>query len=280
MAGLIGVTVLTSVVGLGAGGLIGVLIGGISKKLNAMILSFSAGSMIALICFELIHEAMESGMAIGWIALLVLASAGIVVVLDYAVDSRTGHKDDFIACEDCEAQGMAPNRINTKMRTREVVKQRSPRLQMMLAGLMTAAAVAIHNVPEGMSIGAIYARDGGVSSALLVLLFSIAVHNIPEGIAISVSLTTSGMNRWKAVGVAALSGVPTVPGAMIGYLMGSSEGSLLPAAALCLAAGTLLYVVFGEILPQSIKLYSSRRTAFSAIVGFAAGLIIIGSHVH
>ena len=277
---LILITALTGVVGLGLGGLLGALLGGISKKVNAIILSFSAGSMISLICFELVHEAMESGMEVWLIAVILAASAGLVVILDYIVDSRSGHKDDFIACEECEEQGLAPNRTNTKMRTKTLVKQRSAKLQMMLAGLMMAAAVAIHNVPEGMSIGAIYARDGGVSSALMVLLVSIVIHNIPEGVAIAGSLTASGVNRWKATVVAALSGVPTIIGAVIGYLMGSSEGSLLPAIALCFAAGTLLYVVFGEILPQSIKQYSSRKTAYAAIIGFAIGLIIIGGHVH
>jgi len=277
---LILVTALTGVVGLGLGGLLGALLGGISKKVNAIILSFSAGSMISLICFELLEEAVESGLQIWLIALILAASAGLVVVLDYVVDNNTGHKDDFIACEECVDQGLAPNRTNTKIRTKTVVKLRSQRLQMMLAGLMMAAAVAIHNVPEGMSIGAIFARDGGVSSALMVLLVSIVIHNLPEGVAIAGSLTASGVNRWKATGVAALSGVPTIIGAIIGYLMGSSEGSLLPAIALCIAAGTLLYVVFGEILPQSIKQYSSRKTAFAAIIGFAVGLIIIGGHTH
>ena len=276
---LILITILTGVVGLGLGGLIGAQLGEISKKARAIILSFSAGTMIALICFELLHEAMESGIHTWLVALIVLVSAGIVVVLDYVVDSRAGHTDDFTACEDCDAKGMSPNKTNTKMRTKAVNKKRSEKLQLLVAGITTAAAIAIHNIPEGMSIGALYAQDG-LSSALWVLLVSIVIHNIPEGMTVAISLTTSGMPKWKAVGIAALSGVPTVIGAMIGYAMGSTGGSLGPAIALSFAAGTLTYVVFGEILPQSIKLYSSRKTAYAAIVGLAVGLVIIGSHMH
>ena len=279
MAKLILITFLTGVAGIGLGGLVGALLGGISKKVNAIILSFSAGTMISLICFELIHEAMEAGLHVALIALVVLASSGIVCVLDYVVDSREGHTDDFIACEDCDAQGLSPNRKNTRMRTKKVVKERSKALQMMLAGLMMAAAVAIHNIPEGMSIGTLYATEG-LSSSLVVLLFTIILHNIPEGMAITTSLTTSGMKKLKAVGIAALSGLPTVIGAVIGLIIGSSEDSYIPAVALSFAAGTLAYVVFGEILPQSIKQYSSRKTAYAAIIGFAVGLIIIGGHVH
>ena len=276
---LILITVLTGVVGLGLGGFIGAQLGEISKKARAIILSFSAGTMIALICFELLHEAMESGIHTWLVALILLASAGIVVVLDYVVDSRAGHVDDFTACEDCDAKGMSPNKTNTKMRTKAVSKKRSEKLQLLVAGITTAAAIAIHNIPEGMSIGALYAKDG-LSSALWVLLISIVIHNIPEGMTVAISLTTSGMPKWKAIGIAALSGVPTVVGAVIGFALGSAEGSLGPAIALSFAAGTLTYVVFGEILPQYIKLYSSRKTAYAAIVGLAVGLVIIGSHMH
>ncbi|MDO4488929.1 MAG: ZIP family metal transporter [Eubacteriales bacterium] len=276
---LIIITLLTGVAGIGLGGLIGALLGGISKKVNAIILSFSAGTMISLICYELIEEAMESGLSLYMTAFIVLISSLAVCLLDYFIDSREGHTDDFIACEDCDEKGMSPNRMNTKMRTKKVVRQRSKALQLMLAGLMMAAAVAIHNIPEGMSIGAIYAREG-LDSSLLVLLFTIILHNIPEGMAITSSLTSSGMDRLKAVGVAAVTGLPTTLGAIIGYLIGCSEDSLLPAFALAFAAGTLAYVVFGEILPQSIKQYSSRKTAYAAIIGFAIGLIIIGGHAH
>ncbi len=277
---LILLTVLVGVLGLGLGGGIGAFLGEISKKAKAIILSFSAGTMIALICLELIHEAIESGLSVWWIALIVLLSSGIVVVLDYLVDSRAGHTDDFTACEECDEKGLSPNKINTKMRSQSLNKKRSEKMQLMIAGLITAAAIAIHNIPEGMSIGALFAKEGGPTAALWVLLAGIALHNIPEGMAVSISLTTSGMKKWKAIGIAALSGVPTIIGACLGYVMGNSEGSYGPAIALSFAAGTLCYVTFGEILPQSIKLYSSRKTAYAAIVGFAVGLVILGQHVH
>lgn len=274
------ITAVVGVLGLGLGGVIGATLGEISKKAKAIILSFSAGTMIALICLELVHEAIEAGLSVFWIAFIVLLSSGIVCVLDYLVDSRAGHVDDFTDCEQCDEKGLSPNKLNTKMRSQSLNKKRSEKMQLMIAGLMTAAAVAIHNVPEGMSVGALYAREGGLTSAFLVLIGTIILHNIPEGMAIAISLTTSGMKKAKAIGVAALSGAPTIIGAAIGYAMGSSEGSFGPAIALSFAAGTLSYVTFGEILPQSIKLYSSRKTAYSAIVGLAVGLMIIGSHVH
>lgn len=280
MIKLIIITFAAGVLSLYAGGLLGAFLGGISKNTKALILSFSAGAMISLICFELLHEAMESGLNIMLIALTLLLSSGLVMVLDYAVDEKAGHVDDFTACETCDEKGLSPNKKNTKMRSESLNRKRSEKLQLMIAGITTAAAIAIHNIPEGMSIGALFAQEGGLSPALSVLLFGIILHNIPEGMAVAISLTASGMEKWKASGVAALSGIPTIIGACLGFILGNGEGSYGPAVLMCFAAGSLCYVTFGEILPQSIRLYSSRKTAYAAIAGLAAGLMIIGQHVH
>ena len=78
----------------------------------------------------------------------------------------------------------------------------------------------------------------------------------------------------KAVLITALSGAPTMIGALLGYLLGE-----LGAMGLCLslgfASGAMLYVVFGEILPQAILMYHSKLPAFSAIGGMLVGLLII-----
>ena len=138
-----------------------------------------------------------------------------------------------------------------------------------------AGAIALHNVPEGMTIGASYASNNGVmGSAALVLAILIGLHNIPEGMAVSVPLISGGMNKAKAVLVTALSGAPTIIGALLGYLLGDI-GSLGLALSLGFASGAMLYVVFGEILPQSILMYHSKLPAFTTIIGMLVGLFII-----
>jgi ZIP family zinc transporter len=82
------------------------------------------------------------------------------------------------------------------------------------------------------------------------------------------------MRKWKAVLLTALSGVPTVVGALLGFLLGDI-GVMGLALSLGFASGAMLYVVFGEILPQSILMYHSKLPAFSAIAGILAGLLII-----
>ena len=138
-----------------------------------------------------------------------------------------------------------------------------------------ASAIALHNVPEGMTIGASYASgDGVMGGAALVLAVLIGLHNIPEGMAVSVPLISGGMAKWKAVLLTACSGVPTILGALLGYVMGEL-GPLGLTMSLGFASGAMLYVVFGEILPQSILMYHSKLPAFSTIVGILVGMLII-----
>ncbi|MBQ3076092.1 MAG: hypothetical protein IJC26_08480 [Clostridia bacterium] len=82
------------------------------------------------------------------------------------------------------------------------------------------------------------------------------------------------MKKPKAVFITALSGVPTVIGALLGYLLGDI-GLLGLALSLGFASGAMLYVVFGEILPQAYLMYHSKAPAFSTIAGMAVGLLII-----
>jgi ZIP family zinc transporter len=153
--------------------------------------------------------------------------------------------------------------------------QRENKFALFVAGMVMACAIALHNVPEGMTIGASYAsNDGVLGSAALVLAVLIGLHNIPEGMAVSVPLISGGMGRWKAVIITALSGVPTMVGALLGYLLGDI-GAMGLCMSLGFASGAMLYVVFGEILPQAILMYHSKLPAFSAIAGILVGLLII-----
>ena len=153
--------------------------------------------------------------------------------------------------------------------------KRDSKFSLFIAGLVMASAIALHNVPEGMTIGASYASNNGVmGSAALVLAVLIGLHNIPEGMAVSVPLISGGMKKGKAVLITALSGVPTMLGALLGYVIGDI-GIMGLALSLGFASGAMLYVVFGEILPQSILMYHSKLPAFSTIVGILVGLLVI-----
>ena len=136
----------------------------------------------------------------------------------------------------------------------------------------TSIAIALHNMPEGMVIGASFA--GGSAGSGWVMAAVIGLHNIPEGMAVSVPLAAGGETRRKAVGIAAMTGAPTVLGAVLGYCLGTM-GPMALASALSFAAGAMLYVVFGELLPESAALWRNRVPALAAVAGILVGMMIV-----
>ena len=102
----------------------------------------------------------------------------------------------------------------------------------------------------------------------------IGLHNIPEGMAVSVPLISGGMGKVKAASLTALSGLPTVLGALLGFALGGINSVML-VLSLGFASGAMLYVVFGELLPESILMWKSKLPAFSLFAGVIAGFLLV-----
>ena len=111
-------------------------------------------------------------------------------------------------------------------------------------------------------------------SRTTMLVLAVTLHNIPEGMAVSVPLINGGMSRVRAVAATAACGLPTVLGAWLGYWLGDI-GPLGLSLSLGFASGAMLYVVFGEIIPQSVLMDRSKLPTFFVIVGILLGLLII-----
>lgn len=122
--------------------------------------------------------------------------------------------------------------------------------KLLSAGILMLVAIALHNFPEGMAIGAAGASQ---TSLGVIMAIVIAVHNIPEGMAIGAPLTGGGVKPLYAVLLSALAGFATVLGALIGLLLGTL-GQFALAASMAAAGGAMLYVTFGSLFPQSVKL--------------------------
>ena len=155
-----------------------------------------------------------------------------------------------------------------------VLEQTGPaagRSGLLLAGVVMAAAIALHNVPEGMVIGAAFAAGEADSGWLRAAV--IGMHNIPEGMAVSVPMTAGGERRWKAAALAALTGAPTVLGAALGFAVGGMSPAAL-AVVLSLASGAMLYVVFAELLPEAVGLWQSKLPALAVVLGMIVGMVI------
>ena len=156
--------------------------------------------------------------------------------------------------------------VNKQFRTRKVEKNKS----LSKLGIIIGIGLAIHNFPEGLAIGAGF----GVTNTLgLSLAIAIALHDIPEGVAIAAPLKSGGVNGLKALIITVLSGVTTGLGAFIGAILGNISKE---AVALCLsfAAGAMLYIISGEIIPESKQLYKGRITSLGNILGFIIGMLV------
>ena len=271
---LILTTAIAGVVGTGLGGLIGALLQKDSNRTVSLLLSFAGGVMLAVVCFDLAVEAVETQVGIWAVIGSIALGVAVIYLLNHLIDRKTNPEVPHVDANHPQTHDDLDELIHAD-HFREHYNHRDSKLALFVAGVVMACAIALHNVPEGMTIGASYASsDGVMGRAALVLAVLIGLHNIPEGMAVSVPLISGGMAKWKAVCITAASGIPTVVGAVLGYWLGEI-GPLGLCMSLGFASGAMLYVVFGEILPQAIIMYRSKLPAFSAIAGILVGMLII-----
>ncbi|MCL2569549.1 MAG: ZIP family metal transporter [Oscillospiraceae bacterium] len=253
-------TALAGIVGMGLGGLVAALFGNISPKVMCWMLSFAGGVMISVVSFELIPEGIElAGMTIAVIGLIL--GIAVVAVLNRVLDRVTIKDGDNLEAHISGAGTYHESGLVGK-----------PAL--LRSGIIMLVAISLHNLPEGIAIGAAGTHDIRLGVILAVVIM---LHCIPEGMAIGAPLIGGGMSRGKAVALTALSGVPTMIGGAIGMLIGGISDVAL-ALALTGAGGAMFYVVFGELLPQSTLITKSRYTTFAALLGIVVGLLITSLH--
>lgn len=220
------------------GGFIGAFLNVKSNKILSFVLEFAAGLMTAIICFDLIPEALEfsniSGCMIG-----ILFGVLVMVLCDEII-----------------------NRIN-------FAKKSMGNNSLFKTGMIICVGLAVHNFPEGLAIGSGF--DASTSLGLSLAL-AIAIHDVPEGISIALPINNSGYGKFKAIILTALSGVTTGMGAFFGAIIGNISKELI-GFSLAFAAGAMLYIVSCELIPESNKIYKGRFSSFGNILGIALGIL-------
>lgn len=222
------------------GGLLGIFIKKNSNKFLSFILSLASGLMMAVVCFDLIPEALNiSGIINVMIGILIGIIAMIFcdVLVEKNFNQKTSEKN---------------SKSNSLLKT----------------GMIVSIGLAIHNFPEGLAIG-----SGFEASIKLGLSLAIAIclHDIPEGISMAVPMKNGGMSKTKVIFYVILSGITTGIGAFFGAIVGSISQAVI-AVCLSFAAGAMLYIVSGELIPESNKLYKGRMSAIGNMIGFIIGI--------
>lgn len=229
----------SGIVGTGTGGLAAFFVNSISNRFLSVILEFSAGLMTAVVCFELLPEAFRLG---GPMVSMIGVLMGILVIV----------------------------LIESFIKELDVIKRSSGKTGLLRAGILMAVGIALHNFPEGFAVGSGF--EASVSLGV-VLTTVIAIHDIPEGIAMAVPMRAGGFSKGKAFFLTVLSGVPMGFGTLFGAMLGEISKSFV-SVCLGFAGGAMLYIVFGELVPESKRLYFGRLSSIGNIAGMLCGIII------
>ena len=221
---------------------------GLGDRVQRGLTGFASGVMVAASIWSLLIPAMEQSAGVGGWAFLPAVTgfwAGILFLL--GLDHLIPHLHQ----RSQQAEG--------------------PRTQLQRSTMMVLA-VTLHNIPEGMAVGVVYAGllsgEGQITvMAALALSLGIAIQNFPEGAIISMPLRAEGMNKAKAFTGGVLSGVVEPVGALLTIL---AAGLVIPALPylLSFAAGAMLYVVVEELIPEMSQGKHSNVGTLTFALGF------------
>ena len=140
---------------------------------------------------------------------------------------------------------------------------------------MLVLAVTLHNIPEGMAVGVIFAGMVNSHSEItllgaMTLSLGIAIQNFPEGAIVSIPLKNQGESKKKSFIIGVLSGVVEPVAAVITLLLAEILSPVLPYV-LSFAAGAMLYVAAEELIPEA----SGGEHSHMGTVGFVAGFVLM-----
>ena len=140
---------------------------------------------------------------------------------------------------------------------------------------MLALAVTIHNLPEGMAVGVVFAgvENGAAGLSLasaIAVSIGIAIQNVPEGAIISMLMRAAGNSRWRSFIIGSLSGAVEPLGGIIIILLASLMIPAMPYM-LAFAAGAMFYVVVEELIPEA----SEGEHSNLSTIGFAIGFVLM-----
>ena len=222
-----------------------------SARLQKSLLGFASGVMVAASVWLLLIPAMEMEADSGkWS--VVPAAVGFVLGIGFllTLDELTPH-------------------LHVGSDTPEGPRSRLSRTAML------ALAVTIHNLPEGMAVGVVFAgaEQGAaglsIASAVAVSL-GIAIQNVPEGAIISMPMRAEGNSRWRSFLIGSLSGIVEPVGALAVLLLASLLMPVMPYM-LAFSAGAMFYVVVEELIPEA----SSGQHSNLSTIGFAIGFVLM-----
>lgn len=237
-------------VGTGLGGLATFFIKNPTRRFMAVLLGFTSGIMLAVVCFDLIPESLKMG-GLEISLLGICLGTGLMLYLDHQLQYKN------------------PDRM-ISAKTSALAKSDTFSYGFIKSGILLGIGIALHNFPEGLAVGSGFAVNTSLGMGLLIV---IALHDMPEGIAMAAPLRLGGVNRFKVLLYTLLAGIPTGIGAFVGEMLGEIDRIYI---CLCLsfAGGAMLYIICGELIPKTQSIYKGRISTIGMIVGILVGIYI------
>jgi ZIP family zinc transporter len=227
----------------GIGGLIVVSMKSVSKRALSFSLGLSSGIMVIIGVRDLFGKSIELSNYYLAVASF-MAGAIFILAIDYIVPHEFVHREQGI--RDKKKSGL------------------------MAAGIIIALGITIHNIPEGMIVGAGYATMPAFG---IVLAFAIALHNIPEGVAVAVPLCASGYSKRRTFFITLVSGLAEPLGAVAALTFLSLIPGVLPLL-LGFAGGVMTYITMDELIPTAQKYGSPHAIGLGIMAGLISAMII------
>ena len=239
------------------------------------LLGFAAGVMIAASVWSLLIpsiEMAESQGKVGWLPAVIGFLLGIITLIFVnifaeKIENRNKEKKLRTASK-FEVEKALNKEINNNSSVKEKIKSTT----------MLVFAVILHNIPEGMAVGVVYAGliqgNAGITIAeAFALAIGIAIQNIPEGAIISMPVRASGKTKIKSFLYGTASGIVEPIGAIITLLLTNIVVPILPYL-LSFAAGAMIYVVTNELIPESQRGEKKTVATIGVAIGFAVMMLL------
>ena len=265
---------LVASLGTGLGGLIAILRKP-GRRSFGLLMGIAAGVMITLSFMELVNKAWQMA---GFLTATIGFTVGAVFML--VIDMLIPHirfGETEVKPHTLEAlTPIAPNCHGRQHRQRRGAwfhKTTVPLDRALLkSGVLIAIGITIHNMPEGIAVGAGFAHQPEFG---YFIAMAIALHNIPEGIATALPLCESGVRRWDAFRIALLSGLTEPVGAMLAIFFLSTFREFVPAA-LAFAGGVMTFITLDELVPAAREHGHQHWTAIGIIMGAISVFLLSG----
>lgn len=206
--------------------------GSVTHRWRDILLAFTAGIMMAASILGLIPEALKTG---GFIPLAIGIFLGVLTLT--LLEKNIPHID---------------------------LKHTKNGIEFDEKSMLIIAAITLHNIPEGLSVGVSYASS--VQDTGNLIAFAIGLQNAPEGFLVALFLVNQKIGKFKAFIIATMTGAIEIVTGLLGYFL-TSYVDFLVSYGLAFAAGAMLFIIYKELIPESHGDGNETTSTYSFIIG-------------